>query len=198
MILSDKTSVKETFKVIDLYSKASGAKLNRNKSEIMSLGKGEITEEELKNLNIKKSKEVIQLLGIWIGRNKKLCENLNWENKIDKISKLLNFWKMRHLSLHGKVSVISSLLMSKLWYTLMVVDIPERFYQIFKNKCLNFLWNDKPPLIAYDIIINKTLKGGLNFPDILQKMYAFRLKFLSRFSDEEYTAIWKYTCQYFF
>lgn len=69
LILSDKTSVNETFKVIDLYSRASGAKLNRNKSEIISLGKGEITEGELKNLNIKESKKVIQLFEIWIGRN---------------------------------------------------------------------------------------------------------------------------------
>ena len=43
LILSDKTLVNETFKVIDLYSNASGAKLNSNTSEIISLGKGEIT-----------------------------------------------------------------------------------------------------------------------------------------------------------
>jgi hypothetical protein len=55
---------------------------------------------------------------------------------------LLIFWKMGHLSLHGKVSVISLLLMSKRWYTLMLVDIPEKYYQIIKNKCLNVLWND--------------------------------------------------------
>jgi hypothetical protein len=46
--------------------------------------------------------------------------------------------------------------------------------------------------------MNKTQRGGLNFPDILQTMYAFRLTFLSRFLDKEYTAIWKYTCQYLF
>ena len=40
---------------------------------------------------------------------------------------------MRNLSLHGKVSVISSLLMSKIWYTFMVVKIPEKYYSLIKD-----------------------------------------------------------------
>ncbi|CAG2241721.1 unnamed protein product [Mytilus edulis] len=142
--------------------------------------------------------EVLQLLGIWVGKNKTLCEKLNWEGKVQSITKLLNFWKMRHLTLHGRVSVISALLMSKLWYTLMVVNIPEKYCILIKKKCLEFLWNNKPPLVAYEVIINKVVDGGLNFPDIMQKMYAFRLKYLSRLLDENYCAIWKQTCLYFF
>ncbi|CAC5423430.1 unnamed protein product [Mytilus coruscus] len=41
---SNKKSVNETFKVLNLYSEASGAKINRQKSEIMSLGSGSITD----------------------------------------------------------------------------------------------------------------------------------------------------------
>ncbi|CAC5405810.1 unnamed protein product [Mytilus coruscus] len=80
----------------------------------------------------------------------------------------------------------------------MVVNIPEKYCILLKNKCLEFLWNNKPPLVAYDVIINKVIDGGLNFPDIMQKMYAFRLKYLSRLFDENYCAIWKQTCLYFF
>ncbi|CAC5390423.1 unnamed protein product [Mytilus coruscus] len=53
-------------------------------------------------------------------------------------------------------------------------------------------------LVAYDVIINKIIDGGLNIPDIMQKMYAFRLKYLSILFDENYCAIWKQTCLYFF
>jgi hypothetical protein len=69
-------------------------------------------------------------------KNKKACKLLNWENKVNNITKMLNFWKMRNLSLHGKMSVISSLLMSKIWYTLMVVNIPEQYYNLIKAICL--------------------------------------------------------------
>ena len=198
LTLADKNSIQETFKVIKLYEKASGAKLNKDKSEVMSLGSGKICQNDLDNWQIKECKEVIQILGVWIGKNKKMCSELNWECKVQAITKILNFWKLRNLTIHGRVSVISSLLMSKLWYTLTVVNIPEKYYLLIKNKCLDFLWKGKPPLVAYDVIIKPILEGGLNFPDILQKMYAFRLKFISRLLDSEYEAIWKSTCIYFF
>jgi hypothetical protein len=119
--------------VCNLYGKAPGAKLNKSKSEILVLGRGKISKTELKDLEIEECDEIVQLLGIWIGKNKKACELLNWENKVNKIAKILNFWKMRNLSLHGKVSVISSLLMSKIWYTFMVVKISEKYYSLIKD-----------------------------------------------------------------
>ena len=127
-------------------------------------------------------------------KKQKSMQQLNWENKVNKITKILNFWKMRILSLHGKVNVNSSLLMSKSWYTLMVVNIQERYCNLIKDICLKFLWNDKPHLISYKVIINIFQKGGLSFPEIFQKMYGFRMNFLSRLLDESYKALWKSTC----
>lgn len=197
LILSDKNSVNETFKVLELYEKASGAKLNKEKSEILKLGTGNFSQADLNNWKIKECNEVIQLLGVWIGKNKKMCEHLNWNSKLKSIGNILKFWKMRNLSIHGKISVISSLLMSKIWYLLMVVNIPENYYNQINKICLDFLWNNKPPLVAYNVILNKVIDGGLNFPDIVQKMYAFRLKYLCRLLDENYHAVWKNTCVYF-
>ena len=36
---------------------------------------------------IKMKKEPVRYLGIYIGHNKQLCHNLNWEAKIDKMQK---------------------------------------------------------------------------------------------------------------
>ena len=82
----------------------------------------------------------------------------------------------------------------------MVVNIPEKYYNLIKDICLKFLWNDKPHLISYKykVIINKCQKGELNFPEIFQKMYTFRMTFLSRMLDESYKALCKSTCLYLF
>ena len=48
------------------------------------------------------------------------------------------------------------------------------------------------------MIIDKCQKGGLNFPEIFQKMYAFRMKFVSKLLDESYKALWKSTWLYLF
>ena len=65
LILSDTNCIKETFKVFDLYCKASCAKLNKSKSEISVLGRRKISKTELKDLEIKECNEIVQL-----GKNK--------------------------------------------------------------------------------------------------------------------------------
>ena len=69
--MSDTNYIKETFKVFDLYGKASGAKLNKSKSEILVLGRRKISKTELKDLEIIECDEIVQLLGIWIGKKQK-------------------------------------------------------------------------------------------------------------------------------
>lgn len=197
LLLSDKNSVDESFKVLQLYEQASGAKLNKDKSEILALGTGKILKSDLDAWKIRECHGVLQLLGIWIGKDKHICENLNWDCKVQSITKTLNFWKMRNLSIHGRATVINTLLMSKLWYTLLVVNIPEKYYLTIKKLCTDFLWNYKPALVAYDVVINRLLDGGLNFAEIMYKMYSFRLKFLSRLLDDEYCVVWKHLCNYF-
>ena len=73
--MSDTNSIKETFKVFDFYGKASGAKLIKSKSEILVLGRGKISKTEINDLEIKECNEIVQLLGMWIGKNKKACNS---------------------------------------------------------------------------------------------------------------------------
>ena len=76
MILSDKNSVNEAFGVLHLYEQAPGAKLNKDRSEILALGTGTISKRQLNAWNIKECDVVLQLLGIWISKDKNACYNL--------------------------------------------------------------------------------------------------------------------------
>lgn len=66
----------------------------------------------------------MKILGVYFGRNKEECENLNWGHKVQNIKQILNMWRQRQLTVHGRASVINTLLMSKLWYYLYVISIP--------------------------------------------------------------------------
>ncbi|VDI42306.1 Hypothetical predicted protein [Mytilus galloprovincialis] len=137
------------------------------------------------------------ILGVYVGKNKLFCDDLNWKDKISKIKMLVNLWKQRRLTLSGRATVISSLLMSRLWYTIAVCSIPDWALQSIKKICLDFLWNNGSHLIKYRTIIGAKTDGGLKYPDIYLKLLAFRLKFLTRFLDKDFHAIWKYTMTYF-
>ncbi|CAC5407197.1 unnamed protein product [Mytilus coruscus] len=77
---ADKNSIKETFKILNLYSEVSGAKINKQKSEILCLGSSSINDQELNKLQIQRCETVTKVLGIYVGKDKQLCESLNWKD----------------------------------------------------------------------------------------------------------------------
>jgi hypothetical protein len=94
-------------------------------------------------------------------------------------------WIQRHLTIQGRVHVVSTLLMSRIWYTLFVTCIPDWALREIKTACVNFIWNNGSHLVKYNTIINEKCNGGLQLPDIVSKIKAFRLKFVIRFLDND-------------
>lgn len=190
-------SIEEVFKVFDLYSEGSGAKINIEKSEILCIGTGYLNDDHISRYGLKVCNDVIQVLGVYIGRNVKECLILNWKEKLKKIKTILNLWLQRNLTLQGRCEVINALLLSRLWYTLSVYSIPESVMKEIKRCCINFLWSNGAHLLKYRTITGNKYEGGLQFQDIHLKMLALRLKFLSRLLDPNYNVLWKDTCKYF-
>ncbi len=44
--------------------------------------------------------------------------DLMWEDVVGEMERILNYWKLRELTLRGKVLVINALMMTKMWYVL--------------------------------------------------------------------------------
>ena len=86
-------------------------------------------EDRLKSLgeNMKVTLGPVKLLGIPLGKTSN--ENEFWDDIIKKIEKRYCFWKMRDLSLFGKVHVIKSLGMSLVemyrYWNLPILPIPD-------------------------------------------------------------------------
>lgn len=195
--VSDKKSIFRTFEMFDEYGKASGAKINKSKTEIMCLGKSIITEIDTELQSFSISKDVIQILGVYVGKKQTECDEQNWKRKIDHIKSLLNMWKQRHLSIQGRAIVIGSLTLSRMWYILQSQSIPDWALQAIKTEILRFMWMNKSHPVRYSTMIGKKKEGGMNIPDITLKMNAFRIKFIKRFLDNTRNDLWKETMKYF-
>lgn len=196
LTLADEESVTKTFELLDVYCKASGARVNVEKSEVLSINnKPESLEKLQLPLIIKHG--TIEILGVTLGSDKTECENNNWKKKIENMSNVLHLWKQRNLSLRGKAVVINTLLLSKFWYIMNVQPVPGWVERDLKKYCLEFLWSNKPSQIKYTTIIGKEMEGGLNIPDIRQRCYAFRLKWLNKYFDDCVKSVWKSTMNYF-
>ena len=112
-----KKSATEIIKTFDYFSLFSDLKFNKTKCEIAGLAvlrriKLALCGMKCVNLN----NDVIKILGIYYSFDKKL-ENekkKNFLSHIIKLQNILNMWRIRNLSLLGKISIFKTLAVSKI------------------------------------------------------------------------------------
>ena len=123
--LSDFKSVEKLFILLEIYERASGAKVNLQKTQGFLMGK--LRYEKDTPLDIRRTNENIKVLGFYFG-NIDVPKD-NWEPIIAKIKLAysLNIWCRRKLTLHGKVTVLNSLATSAIWYLSNIIELPEKY-----------------------------------------------------------------------
>lgn len=88
----DVGSIKRIMRHIDVFGKASGAKINIEKSEIMRIGGVDMSGCDIP---FKITKEYVNILGVNIGVNAKEARDVTWTGILSKIKQVLQFWKLR-------------------------------------------------------------------------------------------------------
>jgi len=180
--LSDLSSVRELLKTFELFSKYSGLLLNKSKCELAGIGaKKDATGEsmsELKNVNL--TTDSVKILGIHYSYNRDILLEQNYTSVVKKITKCLAMWKWRNLSIAGKVTIFKTLAISKVVYVAFLSTIPESILQKLSDIQKDFIWNGKRPKVAHKTLIASYEDGGLKSVDIVSKIKALRLSWISR------------------
>lgn len=193
LLVKDLESVKKAMEIVQRYCRGSGAKVNEDKTVYMRFGGATVLTE---HFTFKETKE-IKILGVLMGRDEKKAEGTMWEEILGGIERRLTFWKMRTLTLKGKVLVLNVLMTSKLWYVLYSSSMPLWAEKRLKKCFLDFLWDGKPARIAYNTLIGAVAKGGLGLIDVEQRKNSLRVKIIKKYLDEENKAAWKRTMGFF-
>ena len=77
-------------------------------------------------------------------------------NKV-KIKNIIQLWSKRSLTLFGKVAIIKSLIVPQLTYLLSVLPTTgQNYLKDIDSLIFNFLWDNKPPKIKREVILQKT------------------------------------------
>lgn len=195
LLVEDVQSVMRAMGILEKYCKGSGAKVNVDKSVYMRVGSVEPLHQ---HIHFKEEEEGnIKILGIWVGLDFNKADVLNWEGALKGIEKRLRFWKLRNLTLKGKVLVINALMLSKIWYVLSVTPLPHRYFKRIKESVLDFLWGKGRVKIAYDTLIGGTEEGGLGLLDPFLRMKTLRIKLVKSFLDIKRKVMWKNVLEYF-
>lgn len=180
--LKDSESVEQLLHKLELFSRCSGLEINRSKTEALWLGR--LKDCKQKPFGFKWPDAPILSLGVYFSYDKLKSDELNFDEKLKKVEKLLNIWRQRDLTLIGKIAVVKSLALAKLIHVASVLPLPENFAQEVNKLIFNFIWNDKPPKIKKATLIGEKRDGGLNAPDFVEIDKALKLTWIKRFLSE--------------
>ena len=191
-ILADLNFAQALLKLLNDFEKVSGLKLNVLKTEAMWIGSLQNCEDEPLGF---KWKTCVKFLGIFITYDVNILVEKNFKQRLKKIANLINLWKSRGLSIHGKVSIIKAILLPKMIYPSSFLSTPATVIKEFNALVFSFLWNGKDKVIRRSTYAPYD-SGGLRMIDYETIVKALRLSWLKRIVDVECCGFWKHYLTY--
>ena len=84
--------------------------------------------------------------------------NINFDERLAKLKKVLNIWSSKHLTILG---IIKNLALAKLVYSCSVLNVPVDFLKEVNRNIFSFVWNFKPDKVRRETMVGPICKGGL-------------------------------------
>ena len=158
-------------------------------------------------------KDKVKALGVWFSTDPKVTMEANYSDRLAKVNECLCSWEYRHLSLLGNITVLKSLIASKLVYILsplptnyhVLKDLSKSFFlaasisfcylqcQVchYCNMCkfnkvvFHFLWSGKGDKIKRNVMIGDYSDGGLKMIDLESFNKALKSTWVKKYLDLE-------------
>ena len=190
IICTDNTSLVKALGWSDCFSGASGAKLNRAKSECLYIN----WYENKIDLGLKEKNERIKILGIEIGKS---MVKANWESRLPSIKGKLLKWKDRELTMTGKVLVIKAEIYASLTYLAATLPVPREFLTQLRRAVFQFLWGSQQERVKREIMYRPDEKGGKSVPELGTKLEAlFLTPILNSVLQDKDTSLWAFFAKF--
>ena len=131
-----------------------------------------------------KWKTCVKFLGIFISYDFQILVEKNFKQRLKKIANLINLWKSRGLSIHGKVSIIKAILLPKMIYPSSFLSTPATVIKEFNALVFSFLGIGKDKVTRRSTYAPYE-SGGLKIIDYETIIMALRFSWLKRIVDVE-------------
>jgi len=165
---ADHNSVKLITEVFKEFPRYSGLAANTDKCEIcgiIGVKRGEyIALCGMKCVDL--TTDSIRILGVHFSYNDEISKAKNYLNIIESIENVISVWRMRSLTLSGKITILKTLVMSKMVFISFLSYVPKVIIdKLIKIQC-EYLWDRKRAKIKHSALIGSYETGGLKSLDI--------------------------------
>ena len=185
-----KRSIKELLNTFATFSKYSGLKPNHEKCEIAGIGvlkSVKVAVCGIKCINL--CNDTIKITGIHVSYNKEKPNEKNFLESITKIQNVLKVWRMRRLTLEGKIIVFKTLAISKIVFLSLISKVPTEIISELERIQKTFLWPSKPKR-KNETLCSDFKHGGLKNVNIQKKVMSLQCSWVRRLYDDSFLE-WK-------
>ena len=167
IFICDEESLVTVFREVRRYEKATGAKLNTDKTKI--LGFSGWKNKSSWGLDWVKSVNKTKILGIeYTGNYEETCKQ-NWENIKSKIARISSMLEQRNLTIYQKGIIINASILSKVWYIAHTFPLSKHDALAINSSVFKFLWHGMYQPIRRTTLCLPKSKGGLGIFDVYHK-----------------------------
>ncbi|CAC5381871.1 unnamed protein product [Mytilus coruscus] len=99
----------------------------------------------------------------------------NLDTCIEKMESIIKMWKIRSLSVIGKIVIVKSHTISKLIYVISSTHVPKSYVIKIQRDINSFLWNGGTPKVKSEVIQKSPSEGGLKAPNFELQLLSFRI-----------------------
>lgn len=186
LFMMDLESLKIAIEKFHNFEKCSGLKLNLCKTEIIPLGKNRNSTLCLPKCltEIKINNGPFKALGIWFAKTELQVSNLNFNNRLKKIESMLTLWRLRNLSIKGKICILKTLILPQVKFLFNMIYVPYEVLERIDKMFFQFLWDKKPAKIKRKTIIAAVSDGGMGMIDIFDVHVTAKVGWIIRFFNQ--------------
>ncbi len=186
LFVRDVNSAKCVMNVFRDFETCSSLQVNYNKTEAMWIGS--TRNNVSKPLDVHWTKKV-KVLGVYFTYNDKDFYNLNYDDKLKSLERVVNMWRQRDLSVIGKITIVKTFGFSKLMYTASMIGMPVHIQKKVNDIVFKYIWNG-PDKIKRSVLCSDLNKGGLKMFDLKLKVKTQGIMWVKRFLEPN-EADWK-------
>ena len=176
--LKDGNSV---IKLMSEFSKFSGLKPNKTKCEVAGIGVLKEVQVALCGMKcVNLNHKTVKILGVHFSYNKNLEQDKNFCEHIVKIENILKLWRMRQLTLKGRIMVFKSLAVYKIIHLLLITKLHSNTIDLLYKIQKSFIWQGKKAKIKHSTLCNGYEMGGIKNVDLRNKITSMVKIFLGK------------------
>ncbi|XP_078528939.1 uncharacterized protein LOC144806451 [Lissotriton helveticus] len=168
LFCADGESVKSLLEACTDFGKASGAKINVDKSQAKLFGRWDLCNEPLP---FPIEAGLMKILGVLFGGHGAAAKS--WNERLAKVKQKLGLWSLRNLSIEGKALMLRNDALPVLQYVTQAWPLLANVARAINSMVSHFVWHSKMDRVKRSVMHKEHRKGGKAVPDIPTIFWAF-------------------------